>query len=60
MDAREREAFLRLVRIAHCCRDWPVNPLSRMGRCGDCGQVPTMTDKTVEQYMAERAEASAE
>lgn len=44
----------RLLAIFQCCRDWPVNPLQRLGKCGYCGQVPEWTDKTIEQYMAER------
>lgn len=30
-----------LVR-AHCCRDWPVLALTKMGHCGYCGQVPVV------------------
>ena len=30
-----------LVR-AHCCRDWPVLALTKIGRCGYCGQVPVV------------------
>ena len=46
------------IAIYHCCRDWPVvMPLvAGMGRCGYCGEIPDPTDKTVEQYMAERKE----
>lgn len=40
--------------IVHCCRDWPVYGLFQWGRCGYCGTHPERTDKTVEQYMAER------
>lgn len=43
--------------IAHCCRDWPVALFARIGHCGDCGEVPVITDKTLEQYMTERASA---
>ena len=28
--------------IAVCCREWPVDPMSRMGRCGLCGEVPVI------------------
>lgn len=42
------------LRVAHCCRDWPVFPLSRMGRCGYCGETPEMNDKTIAEYQAER------
>jgi hypothetical protein len=42
--------------IFRCCRDWPCNPLGRIGRRGFCGEVPEWTDKTVEQYMSERGE----
>ena len=42
------------IAIYRCCRDWPCSTLAKMGRCGDCGEVPQWTDKTVEQYMAER------
>jgi len=27
---------------ARCCRDWPVLAMTRMGRCGYCGQVPVV------------------
>lgn len=40
--------------IFHCCRDWPCNPLAKIGRCGYCGEVPEWTNKTVAQYMTER------
>jgi hypothetical protein len=43
-----------LLRIYRCCRDWPCFPFLKIGRCGDCGEVPELTDKTVEEYMAER------
>jgi hypothetical protein len=23
-----------------CCRDWPIIPLERVGKCGLCGEVP--------------------
>jgi len=29
-----------LIARARCCRDWPVLALTKMGRCGYCGQVP--------------------
>ena len=54
MNEQERAFWLANLRVAHCCRDWPVSPLARMGRCGDCGQVPQITDKAIEQYQAER------
>ncbi|HET8767587.1 MAG TPA: hypothetical protein VFM86_09710 [Pedococcus sp.] len=46
------------VAIWRCCRDWPVvmPNVVGMGRCGYCGETPEPTDKTVEQYMAEREE----
>ena len=46
--------LMEFVTILHCCRDWPVISVGIMGRCGICGEVPLPTDKTVEQYMAER------
>lgn len=46
------------IAIYHCCRDWPCNTLARIGRCGLCGEVPERSDKTVEQYMAERQTGS--
>lgn len=45
---------MRLLAVFRCCRDWPVNPLARMGRCGDCGERPTYTSKSIAAYMAER------
>jgi len=35
-----------LVR-ARCCRDWPVLAMTRMGRCGYCGQVPVVVGPCV-------------
>lgn len=23
-----------------CCRDWPLVPLEKIGRCGYCGETP--------------------
>lgn len=46
------------VTIVRCCRDWPVFTLARMGKCGFCGERPEPTDKTVDEYMAERETAS--
>lgn len=54
MNPDEIRLVLDSLRVAHCCRDWPVNPLSKMGRCGDCGEIPEITDKTIEQYQSER------
>jgi hypothetical protein len=28
--------------IAVCCREWPVDPLSPIGRCGFCGERPVI------------------
>jgi hypothetical protein len=41
--------------IWRCCRDWPVNPLGKIGRCGICGERPEPTSKTLDEFMAERA-----
>ena len=30
-----------LLGYATCCRTWPVLLLTRMGRCGSCGEYPT-------------------
>lgn len=45
------------IAIYRCCRDWPVfSPvIVPLGKCGYCNEVPEYTDKTLEQYMAERA-----
>ena len=50
----------KLLAIFRCCRDWPVNPLGKMGRCGYCGEIPEWTNKTIAQYMAERATQNKE
>ncbi len=31
-----------LILRGRCCRDWPLQPLSRIGKCGYCGQVPVV------------------
>lgn len=31
-----------LILRARCCRDWPVLGLTPMGRCGYCGERPTV------------------
>jgi len=36
-----------LIVRAHCCRDWPVLALARMGRCGYCGQIPVVVGPCV-------------
>ena len=50
----------RLLMIAHCCRDWPVSAYDRINRCGECGERPKVTDKTLAQYDAEREAAMTE
>lgn len=34
-----------IVVNARCCRDWPVVPYMRIGRCGLCGERPVVTPK---------------
>lgn len=37
----------RLIRIVRCCRDWPVDALNPIGKCGLCGQIPESTTEPV-------------
>lgn len=48
------DELMKHVTVWRCCRDWPMVPAIRVGRCGYCGERPVYTDKTIEQYMAER------
>ena len=50
--------YTKILVVGHCCRDWPMIPFVRWGRCGDCGETPERTDKSIEQYMAEREGAA--
>lgn len=46
--------------IAVCCREWPVNPLAPMGRCGDCGNRPVINPAiSVASYMRRQAKRRA-
>ena len=31
-----------LLMKAYCCREWPVDPRYRLGRCGYCRQIPVI------------------
>lgn len=39
-----------LIVTAQCCREWPVLPYARIGRCGYCNQRPrTISEASDEQ-----------
>lgn len=44
-------------RYARCCRWWPVIALAKIGRCGLCGEIPTINlDFSKDDYEAWRSE----
>lgn len=48
-----------LLAIAVCCREWPVYPFMRMGRCGYCNERPVVDPSiTLEDYMRRRAQGA--
>ena len=44
-----------LLRVAVCCREWPVYSFARWGRCGFCGERPVLSyTRTIADYMRDR------
>lgn len=44
-----------LLRIAVCCREWPVYAFAGWGRCGECGERPVLSyTRTLADYMRDR------
>lgn len=44
-----------LLRIAVCCREWPIYPFMPWGRCGYCGERPEIDDRiSLDDYTARR------
>jgi hypothetical protein len=43
------------LKIAVCCREWPVYPFAPWGRCGYCGTVPVLDPRiSLAAYLAKR------